>query len=397
MQFKPFSRSKPLLFFSLFLYLSAFMYADLLLSYFNVAKNDQIYLLFRCIIFGLKGLLLAYLILTNKDRLFQARSFLFVVSVYLLSGVISVLLNYQLFPIVFDLYIKLFTNTFPIVLAFITTSSSEELYEALLSLSYIQIPLVIFYPFSSAYLIQGAYMTYGYGLMIYWGIILLKKNKRFYDYLILIIWIIFYVVYANRGALFCLVGIFFIYLLMFTSVKRKTILVSSFISISVVLLTFKNAIISLLEALSSSPNIASRTIQLILKGDFLSSTGRNIFYDNAIKLINENPFGYGLGYDRLASADLGMKPVYVHNIFLELLLNYGVIAGTVIIVMIIIMGLTVLLSKNIFSETYKRVFAAFYVMGLIQLLFSSSVFESIYLATALLTTIILNENQEIIL
>ena len=125
MQFKPFSRSKPLLFFSLFLYLSAFMYADLLLSYFNVAKNDQIYLLFRYIIFGLKGLLLAYLILTNKDRLFQARSFLFVVSVYLLSGVISVLLNYQLFPIVFDLYIKLFTNIFPIVLAFITTSVEQ--------------------------------------------------------------------------------------------------------------------------------------------------------------------------------------------------------------------------------------------------------------------------------
>lgn len=395
MRFKPFRRSKNLLLFSLFLYFSAFLYADMLLSFFGIAKGEPIYLTVRYIILGLKGFFLVYLLLTNKDRLLQARSFLLIISVYLLTGIVSVLLNDQLFSIVIGLFIRFFSNILPIILVLITASDSEELYETLLSFSYIQVPLVIIFPFSNAYTIAGAYMTYGYAFMIFWGIILLKKDKKFYDYIILLAWIALYVIYANRGVLFCMVGIFIIYLFIFTPLKQRVLFGSSLTTAGIALFIFRDDITSFFEAFLGEQNVASRTMRLILQGGFLSTSGRNIFYSNAINLIKENPFGYGLGFDRLASVEIGMSPVYVHNIFLELLLNYGIILGSIIIVFILGIGARVLLS-NKFQDSYRRIFAVLYVMGFIQLLFSSSIFESIYLSTALLVTVIMIGNQKTI-
>lgn len=333
--------------------------------------------------------------LTNKDRLFQARSFLLIISVYLLTGIISVLLNGQLFSIVIGLFIRFFTNILPIILVFITASDPEELYETLLSFSYIQVPLVIIFPFSNAYTIAGAYMTYGYAFMIFWGIILLKKDKKFYDYIILFAWVALYIIYANRGVLLSMVGIFLIYFFIFTPLKKRVLFGSSLATTGIALFIFRNDILSFFEAFLGEHHAASRTIRLTLQDGFLSTSGRNIFYNNAIKLIKENPFGYGLGFDRLASVQIGMSPVYVHNIFLELLLNYGIILGSIIIIFILGIGAWVLFS-NKFQESYRRVFAVIYVMGFIQLLFSSSIFESIYLSTALLVTVIMIGNQKII-
>ena len=68
----------------------------------------------------------------------------------------------------------------------------------------------------------------------------------------------------------------------------------------------------------------SRSIQLILSGDFFShDSGRNDIYELVLHHIIEAPlFGHGIGADRFY-----LNGFYAHNIILEMMLQYGIVAG----------------------------------------------------------------------
>lgn len=107
-------------------------------------------------------------------------------------------------------------------------------------------------------------------------------------------------------------------------------------------------------------------------------------YLYVLELIKQNPFGYGVGYDRilicqymegLYSAELAYG-WYSHNIILDLFLNFGLIGGGAIFC-----GLVYLFIKNIFvskDSDKKRVVFIFIALGFIPLLVSGYFLENTF-------------------
>lgn len=65
------------------------------------------------------------------------------------------------------------------------------------------------------------------------------------------------------------------------------------------------------------------------------SNGRSRIWETAISLIKTGPFyGYGVYGERNAIYNIGMKWGYSHNIFLEILVDFGWLFGSIIIVVL---------------------------------------------------------------
>src|SRR5699024_2881528 len=82
-----------------------------------------------------------------------------------------------------------------------------------------------------------------------------------------------------------------------------------------------NAIVEILERF----NINSRSIAMITSGEFSNDNGRSIIWDTVIRAIKEGGiFGYGIMGDRPFIAPIHYVG-YSHNIFLEIIVSFGLI------------------------------------------------------------------------
>ena len=107
-------------------------------------------------------------------------------------------------------------------------------------------------------------------------------------------------------------------------------------TVCVVLLVAYDSIIDLL--LLNNPD--SRTLRLLANGEFLWTSNRDGYYEAAFASVVNHPFKfYGLLGDRFYYADVFgnttdntvIVSMFSHNVPLELLLNFGVIPGGIII------------------------------------------------------------------
>ncbi len=166
-------------------------------------------------------------------------------------------------------------------------------------------------------------------------------------------WLIAIVVfaYANQGG-----------------VLKKIILTVLFASLFVYLAS--DAFYQTLGALNDyllELGIENRIIEKFLSEDLLDQSGRDIISEKIIDMILENPIlGCGLYYDRV------MFPTsYAHNVFLELLLSFGIPIGFVLFLSVIVFFVMSLISrKNTFD--YKIILIVFFFTGFLKLFVSSS-------------------------
>ena len=131
--------------------------------------------------------------------------------------------------------------------------------------------------------------------------------------------------------------------------EKKNIKISLGISaIGLVLIVFYEKILLFLNNLFNKLGYNTRIFQQLLSGWFFTSYGRDEIRIEAIELIKQNPvWGYGIAGDRqLMIAD------YAHNFILEMLLSFGVVAGTLGILCIVIYLIrAVFISKNMDYRT----------------------------------------------
>lgn len=105
-----------------------------------------------------------------------------------------------------------------------------------------------------------------------------------------------------------------------------------------------NEILEYLYNLLLNFGIRSRSIQLFLRDDIYLS-GREKIYDDVINGILDKPIqGIGLAGDRQI-----IGGGYAHNIFIEILANFGVILGSFIILILIC-----LIISSLFTKENKR-------------------------------------------
>lgn len=107
-------------------------------------------------------------------------------------------------------------------------------------------------------------------------------------------------------------------------------------------------------------------------GNLFVDEQREMLYTGFSALIAKSPWGYGILGDRYISYETGLywKPMYPHNIYLEVLVNFGYIIGT-----IIVLWFTYYLIKSLFvcrDKSYRVSILLLASVSFIKLLFSSS-------------------------
>jgi len=170
---------------------------------------------------------------------------------------------------------------------------------------------------------------------------------------------------GSRGAVLC-IGVFMILklIIMGRKLNYKTILL--YLLIIIILLTLCFFLDTILEGLYNILlrfGIQSRSILLFLRDDVYLS-GREHFYKGALEEIAANPiFGIGLAGDRRILGG------YVHNILLEMLASFGVILGSILFAVIILICFKGLLSKN---KNISSFIAIWFSLGFVPLTVSGS-------------------------
>lgn len=172
---------------------------------------------------------------------------------------------------------------------------------------------------------------------------------------------------GSRGAILCIVVFIFLKIirieLKFTALRM---IYYSFVfgTITLIIINLEKLFELLYYYLLMDFGIKSRSLMLFLRGD-VHLSGRDNLYNNAIHLITENPIlGNGIAGDRRINGG-----AFVHNFFLEVLINFGVIVGSLVIIILIYKLLKSLLQKN---KVIYNILIMWISLGMVPLMVSSS-------------------------
>ncbi len=239
--------------------------------------------------------------------------------------------------------------------------------------SWINFLILFLVPFTTLYNEEVNYMRFGYTLLptVLFSFINLINNYKKSILLLFLVSFLSMLVFGSRGSLltFLLFLLFYIY---FTSIVNKRTKVYLSIILLFISINLKN-ILSYIVEYANSYTLYSYSIVKYLNlfdGSSLSSTssGRDEIYEIAIKRIFNSPiFGSPINSSYV---DTGSS--YYHNIFLDILVNFGLIGFILFITFIIHTFYRATKIKNYyFISTFFIVF--FVSMG--RLVVSSSLWQ----------------------
>lgn len=171
---------------------------------------------------------------------------------------------------------------------------------------------------------------------------------------------------GSRGAILCIL-IFVVLKFLRQNSKRtfKRILRDfSLLGIGIILFLFLNEILESIYILLLKFGINSRTLTLFLIEE-VHLSGRDSIYNDVIAKLLDNPMtGIGLVGDREV-----LNGTYAHNFFIEVLSNFGIITGTIILVSILVLLLKGLVNKE--KNVYSLIFI-WVSLGFVHLMVSGS-------------------------
>lgn len=188
-------------------------------------------------------------------------------------------------------------------------------------------------------------LSFGYTIIfcatIFFGLFI-RERKKVYLFLGCLSTVLA-LVGGSRGCILCLLvfGILYLYKEFSIVPMHKKLLISAgFILLGILFNAFYYDILSELSG------IDARTIQMFLSGDITSDNGREVIYSLASEAIKNMPFlGYGAFGDRQF-----ITPYYYwgycHNIFLEMIIDFGWLLGIIVFLIIGIKSIQVLISAR---------------------------------------------------
>ena len=208
--------------------------------------------------------------------------------------------------------------------------------------AWINFLLIGFIPFTSLY---GAselsinYMKYGYAIL---PIVLVAYTNIIRGYTSIAEWGLFLcsllsmIVFGARGAQLTFVLFFLVSFLFLSRVKFIwKLLISAVILVGVFALPYLlTQLISILDQYGVSSYPIAKYKELLSGTDFIdTSSGRNFLYEYAYLRISEHPL-LGNPFNS-CYVDTGGDFYYYHNVFLDLLVNYGVFITGVLILLLV--------------------------------------------------------------
>lgn len=249
--------------------------------------------------------------------------------------------------------------------------------------------LIITLVYSMMIILQGfsseSYMPSSYNLIIPTCILLFYGLKDLKVAYILVggISCLTILAYGARGALFC-VGVGVILFFINNFLKEK-VTIQKIILITSIALVFIVTVINFSEILEKIYEMTgSRTVRLILTGNIVNNYGRDKIYGAFRNAIMEEPFKYrGILSDRILAAQMMNQTVsrgtYAHNIIYEILYEYGVLLGSIILLFIVFaLWKSICKIINLKNDDLFLLFISIFPAGFCSLFFSGSYLNTHY-------------------
>jgi hypothetical protein len=268
-------------------------------------------------------------------------------------------------------------------------SNLELLYDRMRYLSFpiaISVILQLIFFKSNSYLegsqLEGTYDQYlGYLTLTSATLSLsfLMKRVSIINLITFLISFTLIVIIGARGPLVSLI-IFYFFKLFHNNIYKPKGIMIILISFSVIFIGYFyyiNEFIGFADFFIKKYGFSSRLVDFANSDTFLEDENRNRLLEYSIELIKLNPiFGLGIAQERIPLNSLfKQNPVdaignYPHNIFIELFLHFGVIMGSILILLVFrLLFLSLTKNDNFYS---KEVIMIFLGIGFFPLFFSGS-------------------------
>ncbi len=182
-------------------------------------------------------------------------------------------------------------------------------------------------------------MSWSYGVLFVISILL--ANAILYKKLILYfpvgVGLIGILLYGSRGTIVCFaIGILLLICVYNRKMDYKKILLLLTIGVFALFLFSEcgaTSINNFTKSIGWDSRLVDTYVKMVLGNRSLESesSGRDRIWKLVIRMIKEKPYGYGLMGHRTAIYNIGIKWGYSHDFFLDILAEYGVIDGGLII------------------------------------------------------------------
>ncbi len=203
-------------------------------------------------------------------------------------------------------------------------------------------------------------VSFGYEVLLFAVVFiyLALTNKKWDDIIASIVGVIMILMGGSRGPVLFL-GVFLaMYLLrVLKRSKKKIIIIFGTIILSVGLYVVCEPLLTGISSFITKLGFSSRFITTLLGGEITNDSGRIKIWRAAINMIKENPFGYGA---------MGSRPTiskyiiagYPHSIILEILIDFGVIFGGILLIAFLIASFKMLFTNR--DSEWSGVFLIFW-------------------------------------
>lgn len=174
------------------------------------------------------------------------------------------------------------------------------------------------------------------------------------------------VLFGSRGPILC-IGAYVLLRYIYSADTAKRLLKISALSVSFTLFAlFYTNILEWISNVMRGFGIHSRTLNLLINGNITSDSGRSTIIKMVWQKLLEKPiWGWGI------SGELNFMKSYPHQVFVEILVHFGFIFGTVFCLFIIWKVIKMLLNRK-----FNNINIIFFCAGFIPLLLSGSYLQS---------------------
>ena len=184
------------------------------------------------------------------------------------------------------------------------------------------------------------------------------ENKEMKSWFASFVGVAIIMVAGSRGPFLCILIFFALYFgVKLINSKKKVLYLVGFMSAALILWMALPYLLEFLIQLLDAFNLPSRLIKKLAEGSISDDSRRHLIWNATIQMIKNNPLGYGA----MGSRHVLSRYVYAgypHQIFLEILVDFGVVAGAIIIISMAVSSFRIFTMKR--KEDWRGLFIVFF-------------------------------------
>lgn len=206
---------------------------------------------------------------------------------------------------------------------------------------------------------SGTYSMVGGYALIFQVLIVLDHffvYKKWYDLISVVISFFAVFLFGSRGPIICVIALIIVFIIFsqMLSPMKRVIIIGGVLIVSICFYSNIETVINVLIRITGATGLHSRTLNLWLLHSVTDDSGRSSIYSYYWDMITREPtFGYGL-----VGGWIG-PDVYPHNIFIELLLSFGVFFGCLIAALLIVLAFRAICSRDRAQQRLAHIMCAY--------------------------------------